>query len=142
MNLFDVNILIAAYRPDAGSHEAIKPWFEQLVLSDQPFGMSDLVLSSFVRIVTQRRIFDPPATMAEAMGYANLLRELPNCILLNPGPRHWSIFHRTCEASGVSGRHVSDAYLAAIAIEHGCTWYSLDAGFGRYPDLDWAKPPA
>jgi predicted nucleic acid-binding protein len=37
---------------------------------------------------------------------------------------------------------VTDAHLAALAIEHGCELASTDADFARFPKLKWRNPLA
>ncbi|HEV2125065.1 MAG TPA: VapC toxin family PIN domain ribonuclease, partial [Chloroflexota bacterium] len=50
------------------------------------------------------------------------------------------IFSRLCVKAEARGNLVPDAYLAALAIEHGATWYSADRGFTRFADLRWRHP--
>ena len=66
MLLLDVNVLVYAHREDAPDHKAFLDWLEALINSDQAYGMSDLVLSGFLRIVTHPRIFDPPSSIGAA----------------------------------------------------------------------------
>jgi len=40
----------------------------------------------------------------------------------------------------VKGNLLPDAYLAAMAIERGATWYSADRGFARFSGLRWRHP--
>ena len=61
MILPDVNILVYAFRADAGNHAAMRRWLEEAISSDEPYGLSDLVLSGFIRVVTHPRIFREPA---------------------------------------------------------------------------------
>ena len=41
---------------------------------------------------------------------------------------------------GAGGGLVTDAHLAALAIEHGALLCSTDRDFGRFPGLRWADP--
>ena len=66
MILLDVNILVHAFHEASPAHAAYRAWLAATVEADEPFGLSVLVLSGFVRIATHRRVFDPPAPMAEA----------------------------------------------------------------------------
>jgi len=56
------------------------------------------------------------------------------------GSRHWAIFRRLCLDTGTGGRHVTNAWFAALAIEWGCEWVTLDRDFARFPGLRWAAP--
>ena len=108
--------------------------------SDEPFGVSELVLSGFLRVATHPRIFSPPAPIEPALGFVNTLRAQPNAVIVSPGPRHWDVFERMCLAAGAKGNLVADAYLAALAIESGSEWITTDRDFSRFPGLRWRHP--
>lgn len=142
MVLVDVNVLIYAHRGEAYEHERYRVWLHALVNGDQAYGISDIVLSAFVRIVTNPRAFALPSSIETAMAFAEGVRHQPNCLQVVPGPRHWSIFTELCRAVRARGNLVPDAFLAALAIEHGCTWVTADHDFSRFPGLDWRHPLA
>jgi len=60
--------------------------------------------------------------------------------MLRPGARHWEIFTNLCRESNARGNLVADAYHAALALEHGARWLTLDRDFARFPQLDWTTP--
>ncbi len=140
MILCDVNVLVYAHREDAPDHERYRRWLEALINGERAYGVSDMVLSGFVRIVTHPRIFNPPSTVAIALDFAEGVRNPPHAVAIVPGARHWSIFKRLCQNTGAKGNLVPDAYLAALAIESGSTWVTTDRDYGRFPDLDWRHP--
>jgi hypothetical protein len=140
MQLVDVDVLINAFRPDAPQHKAYHSWVEQLVAGNEHYAMSELVLSAVVRILTDGRIYGHPETVETAFGYAELLAAQPQCVIVRPGSQHWKIFSRLCLQAQIRGRMVSDAYHAALAIEHGCEWVTADKHFGRFPGLRWRHP--
>jgi toxin-antitoxin system PIN domain toxin len=140
MLLFDVNVLVYAHREDAPNHQEYRKWLEDIINGDEAYGMADIVLSGFLRIVTHPRVFNSPSTMDAALAFANQVRRQPNCVLISLGPRHWEIFTRLCQSAGVKGNLVPDAYLAALAIESGSEWITTDRGFSRFPGLRWRHP--
>ncbi len=140
MFLPDVNVLVYAHREGAEHHAACRHWLESIVNGDEAYGISELVLSGFVRVVTHPKVFARPSAIPEALAFADQLREQPNCVLVAPGPRHWEIFSRLCSESRVKGNLVADAYLAALAIESGCEWVTTDRDFGRFEGLRWRSP--
>ena len=142
MILPDVNILIYAFREGAPDHPRYRQWVEARTNGPATFGIADLVLSSFLRIVTNPRAFDPPIAMDAALAFIEQIRNAPNCVLVAPGPRHWEIFVRLCRSAGVRGNLVPDAYLAALAIESGSEWITTDRDFRRFPGLRWRHPLA
>ncbi len=100
MILADVNILVYAKRQDSPNHASFRVWLVEALESDSIFGISDLVLSSVVRILSHPRIFNEPTQVDEALQYVNSLRAHPGCVLVSPGERHWDIFGRLCKAVG------------------------------------------
>ncbi|MDQ6798359.1 MAG: type II toxin-antitoxin system VapC family toxin [Actinomycetota bacterium] len=140
MILVDVNVLVYAHRADSPSHGEYRQWLEQLVNADAAFGLAELVLSGFVRVVTHPRVFDPPTPCPEALDQAERLRTRPNHVAVRPGARHWDIFTSLCRDSGAKGNLVPDAYLAALAIESGSEWVTTDRDYARFPGLRWSHP--
>ena len=92
MMLPDVNVLVYAHREDAPGHEPCHDWLVSLARSEEAFGLSDLVLSGFIRVVTHPRVFSPPSPLDAALEFVTQLRELPNAVAVGPGPRHWGLF--------------------------------------------------
>ena len=140
MVLADVNILINAFRPDAPEHARCRAWLEAVAAGESRFGMSPQVLSSVVRIVTNPRAFRIPDPVDVALEFCRAVLDQPHCVLIRPGDRHWSIFARLCIESGAKGNLVPDAWFAALAIEHGCEWVTLDRDFAKFPGLKWGTP--
>jgi len=136
----DVNVLVYAHREELPEHDACRRWLEELISADSAFGLAELVLSGFLRVVTHPRIFKTPTPLDAALAFADELRAQPNCVLLSPGARHWAIFERLCRASGAKGNVVADAYLAALAVEVGCEWVTTDRDYSRFPGLSWRSP--
>jgi len=139
--LADVNVLVSAFREDAPHHVLCKVWYEGVLNTQADFGVTRLVLSAVIRITTNRRIYNPPSKTAEALDFCNFLLTLPNAHPIEPGHRHWEIFTDLCLQADVRGALVTDAWFAALAIEHGCEWITLDRDFSRFKGLRW-KPPS
>lgn len=140
MFLFDVNVFVYAHREDSSRHKACHDLLEQIINSDNPYGFSDIISSAFLRVVTHPRVFNPPSPLENALTFINEIRERPNATLISPGTRHWNIFASLCRKADVKGNLIPDAYLAALAIESGCTWVSTDRDFSRFPGLEWKHP--
>lgn len=136
----DVNVLIYAFDRTAPGHSAYRAWLQDLINSNQTFAMSSLVLSGFIRIVTHPRILNIPATLDIALSFTERILSSPFCIIVSPGPRHWGLFTQLCREGNARGSLVTDAYLAALAIETGCEWITTDRDFSRFPGLKWRHP--
>ncbi len=140
MILIDVNVLVYAHRADAGQHVRFRDWLVGVLNSPASFGMSDLALSGFMRIVTHPRVFIEPTPLDTAIDFVERIRSQPNCVCIAPGDRHWEIFSRLTRSVGAKGNLIPDAYFAALAIEHGAEWITTDRDFARFPDLGWRHP--
>ena len=142
MILLDVNVLVYAMREDAQNHAEYAAYLRRLLQGPESVGISDLVLSGAVRILTHRRIFRPPTPMRLAMDFVEFVRASPNVLSVSPGARHWEIFTDLCRTTNPVGGLVTDAWFAALAIEQGCEWVSADRDFARFPGLRWRHPLA
>jgi toxin-antitoxin system PIN domain toxin len=140
MLLPDVNVLVHAHREDAPNHERYREWLESTLAGESAFGVCDLVLSGFLRVATHPRVFAQPTPLDVALQFVDDVRGRPNCVVVDPGPRHWGIFRRLCQSAGVRGNLVPDAFLAALAIEHGMEWITTDRDFSRFEGLRWRHP--
>jgi toxin-antitoxin system PIN domain toxin len=140
MLMVDVNVLVYAFRQELPQHDPAATWLEDLVNSDEAYGLVDIVLSGFLRIVTHPRVFVVPSPMDEALEFVEQVRDRPQCVMVSSGPRHWELFTRLSRTAGVRGNLVPDAYLAALAIESGSEWITTDRGYGRFPGLRWRVP--
>jgi toxin-antitoxin system PIN domain toxin len=140
MLLPDVNVLVYAFRQDSPNHPRWKAWLDTLVSGDEAYGVSDLVCSGFLRIVTHPRAFAQPDPVDDALAFVDSVRSGPSCVIIAPGPRHWSIFTDLCRKVSAVGNLVPDAYFAALAIESGSEWITADRGYARFPGLRWRHP--
>jgi toxin-antitoxin system PIN domain toxin len=106
----------------------------------EPFTVPDLLWASFVRIATNRRIFAAPTPVDDAFAFLRSVRANPRYVALAPGDRHLELFESLCRDADAAGDLAADAYVAAIAMEHGCEVVSLDRDFARFSGLRWRRP--
>lgn len=141
MKICDVNVMIYAHKPEASSeHSAYATWFSDWAENDPCIGISEEVLTGFIRIVTHPKIFSLPPPLSVALSFCRELTTRPNAQILRPGPRNWDIFSDPCEKTQAKGNLVSDIKHAALAIEWGATWVTTDKNFKRIPDVHWVHP--
>jgi toxin-antitoxin system PIN domain toxin len=140
MILPDVNVLIYAFRQDVPEYAICRPWLQRVINGDEAFGISRLALSAVVRVTTSPRFYNSPNTLKDAFGYCEDLLQQPHCQIVEPGERHWDIFQRLCTSTDTRGPRVTDAWFAALAIEWGCEWITLDRDYARFPGLKWGVP--
>ncbi len=140
MILPDVNVLIYAFRPDVKNHEGYRAWLQGVVNGQEPYGMSTQALASLVRIVTNPRVFAHPNSPDAAFAFADALLQPSHCRIVSPGERHWKIFSGLCRRGNTIGNTVQDAWFAALAIESGCEWITMDRDYARFEGLRWRTP--
>lgn len=142
MILFDVNVLVLTHRRDQEDHEAIRRWLEGQVSSARPFGLADIAVAGFLRIVTNSRIFVRPTRAEIAVAFIDGLVGQPNCLQVAAGPRHWAILREVVLDADARANLIPDAHLAAVAIENGATIATRDRGFARFRGVRWIDPLA
>lgn len=140
MKLIDANLLIYATNRSAPRHEPARRWLNETLSGAETVALPWAVLVAFVRITTNAKIMSPPLTAAAAVAYVEGWLELACVTTPAPTARHSATLLHLLEATGVGGNLVSDAHLAALAIEHGATLCSCDGDFARFPGLDWLDP--
>src|SRR5438105_9174312 len=140
MILPDVNILIYAFHKDAPQHAVCRPWLDRIIKSDERFGISRLSLNAVVRITTNTRTRGIASTLEDAFGFCEDILGQPHCQIVEPGEGHWEIFKRLCIETNTRGPMVTDAWYAALAIEWGCEWITMDRDYARFPGLKWRSP--
>jgi toxin-antitoxin system PIN domain toxin len=139
----DVNVLVHAIQPDQSPESpAVSEWLDSRLDGPESLGISEFVLSSMTRIVTQPRLYNIPNTPEQCMEFAEALLAAPAVQVVRPGPRHWTIFRELVTTYRLRGNDVPDAYLASLAMEHGATFVTLDRGFARFEGLRTLNPLA
>lgn len=140
MKLLDVNILVHAHRQDSEHHLEIKEWLESALNEPEGIAVSELVLSGCLRVITHPKVFKVPTPLPMALELVESFRNLDGVRLMAPGEKHWSIFASLCRKVAARGNLIPDAYHAALAMETGCEWVTLDRGFARFPGLRCVHP--
>ena len=132
MLLPDVNVLVYAFRADTPHHDASRAWLEGALAGPEPLAIADVVCSGFLRVVTHPRVFRTPAPLSAALPFISAIRSSDRALNVAPSTRHWEIFTGLCDARQATGNLVPDAWLAALAIEHGCALVTFDRDFAHF----------
>lgn len=140
MLLLDVNVLVYAHRAEVPEHARARRWLEETLNGMEPVGLSELVLSGFLRVVTHPKVFLKPTPLTTALAFANDLRSAASSVIVAPGDRHWEIFCELVTSAGCKGNLIADAFHAALAIESGSEWVTMDRGFSRFKGLRYLHP--
>ncbi len=142
MILIDSNLLIYAYDRSSRFHRPAREWLEAVLSGVEPVCLSWQVVLAFLRITTHKGVFERPLLLEDAVGIVDTWFSRPTARLLQPTARHWSILKRLLPDAQARGPLVMDAHLAALAIEHGATLYTVDRDFTRFPGLRIQDPIA
>jgi len=140
MTLVDVNLLLYSVFVDIPQHREARMWLDALFNGTEPVALPWAVLAAFVRIGTNPRVMTNPLPLEEAIARVEEWLAVSNVRIIGPTHRHQAEFARMLRGAQATGNLVSDAVLAAIALEHGCTLASTDADFDRFPGLKWFNP--
>jgi uncharacterized protein len=142
VKLPDLNLLLYAIDAEADAHERAAGWLEEVLSGTEEVGFAWTVLLGFMRISTNPRIYEEPLTVAEASDVIDGWLAQPVATLVEPSSRHAAVLRELLEPLGTGGNLVSDAHLAALAIEHGAELYSRDNDFARFDGVRWIDPLA
>jgi hypothetical protein len=132
--------LVYAFRKELPQHAVCRAWLHDVVLGKANFGLSPLTLSALVRVTTSKRIYSNPSSLGDAFGFCEDLLAQPHCRIVEPGERHWDVFKSLCVETNTRGPTLTDVWYAALAIESGCEWITLDRDYARFPGLRWRMP--
>jgi toxin-antitoxin system PIN domain toxin len=140
MILVDANLLLYAYDSTAPQHAKARGWLEDALAKPEPLLLPWQTIHAFLRIATNPRAWRIPLTIEEATAIVDEWLSLPNVVTPSPGERHWEILRELLAESQCPGPLVSDAVLAALAIEHGAELGTNDRDFSRFPNLRVVNP--
>ncbi|MGB2634198.1 MAG: type II toxin-antitoxin system VapC family toxin [Candidatus Acidiferrum sp.] len=140
MIVLDANILLYAYDSSSTQHSQARTLIERIFSEDQIVGIPWQTVSAFLRIVTNPTLPGQRFSIEEASSVIDQWLEQPNVRFLAPAEEHWSVLRRLLVSGQVRGPMVTDAQLAALALENGGELYSTDRDFSRFKELRWSNP--
>ena len=138
--IVDANILLYATDDTSEFHDPARTWLEDALNGAGRIGFPWPTLTAFLRISTHPRAARNPLSARQAWDVMTAWLEAGPAWIPQPGPRHADVFRKLTIDGGLPGNLVSDAHLAALAIEHGVGVCSADSDFARFPGLDWINP--
>ncbi len=142
MILLDANLLLYAVNTRAPEHAVASAWLKEIFAGPETIGVTWVVLWAFLRISTSPKIWTQPKTPVEACAYVREWLAQPGVVLVQPGVRHAELLENLLIKSRTVGPLVTDAVLAALAIENGAVLASTDRDFSRFEGLRWVNPLA
>ncbi len=136
----DANLILYAYDSASPFHEKAARWWSGLLSDSEPVGLCPVVVFAFLRLSTHGRVFENPLTVSEARGHIASWLERPNVRLLVVGPSHIDVVGGLLEQAGTGGNLVTDAQIAALALEFKAAVHTADTDFSRFAGLLWKNP--
>ena|SRR5437868_4335789 len=140
MILVDANLLVYARVASLPQHSQAKRWLDERLNSAVSVALPWSSLLSFVRLVSNPRIFSKPEAIISAWQQVESWLDCPCVWIPSPTERHREVLGPLLSAASIRANLIPDAHLAALAIEHGLTLYSTDGDFARFPNLKWENP--
>ncbi|MDA8138839.1 MAG: type II toxin-antitoxin system VapC family toxin [Desulfobacteraceae bacterium] len=140
MILVDANILLYAQDSLNRHHVKARQWWDEQLSGSNPICLCWTVLSAFIRISTNPRVFESPLLLEQAIARIQSWIDQPCAKIIRPTEQHWTIFQQMLLGAKATANLVTDAHLATLAIEHGCELASTDSDFARFPKLKWRNP--
>ncbi|MDQ3571914.1 MAG: type II toxin-antitoxin system VapC family toxin [Actinomycetota bacterium] len=140
--LLDANLLLYARDSSSPKHDAASAWLTERLNGQIRVGIPWQSAVAFIRIATHPRAYERPLSPTAAREQLDAWLEAPTSWVPTPTDRHWQILAGLIEEHDLRGNLISDAHLAALAIEHGLELCSADTDFARFDDLRWSNPLA
>ena len=140
MILVDANILLYAEDSLHPRHQKAREWWDGQLSGTTIVCFCWTVLSAFIRIGTNPRVFEYPLSLEQALARIQSWLDQPCTRVIRPTERHWTVFQHMLTDGQAVANLVTDAHMAALAIEHGCELASTDSDFARFPKLKWRNP--
>ena len=131
----DVNVLLYAVNADSPQHATARTWLEAAFVRPAGIGFAWPALLGFLRLSTRAGIFAKPLGLDDALGVIDAWLHHPAARVIGPTERHAALLAGLLIGAGRGGNLVSDAHLAALAIEHGAELGSFDRDFERFAGL-------
>lgn len=132
MLLVDANVLLYAVNAQAREHDRANKWLNEALSAPESVGLSWVVLLAFIRIATMPAVFPSPLDPEQAGELVESWVSAPSATVVEPTARHLPLLRGLLAEAGTAGNLVSDAHLAALALEHDATVASFDRDFGRF----------
>ncbi len=134
----DANVLLYALRVESPAHAPCRAWLDTLSRTGAELLLTEVNELALLRIGTHPRLAVAPRPIV--FDYWDSLLTYSRTRRIAPGRTHAATFRDLAESLDLSGNDLNDAWLAALAIEHGAILVSADEGFARFPGLTWQNP--
>lgn len=140
MKLVDANVLLYAVNESTPKHKQSRAWLDGALNGTEPVAFAWIALLAFLRLSTKPGLFPKPLPVDEALDRVEAWTTRPPSVVVEPTSRHLAVLAGILDQTGTGGNLVSDAHLAALAVEHGATIVTYDSDFARFPGVRFEAP--
>jgi len=140
MVIVDANVLLYAINEDDPHSEVARRWLDEALAGASGVGFAWVVLLAFLRISTNPRIFPTPLAPEQALTQIDAWLAMPAAVVVHPTSRHLSVLGGLLTGVTTGSNLVTDAHLAALAIEVGAPVVSFDRDFARFDGIRHQLP--
>jgi toxin-antitoxin system PIN domain toxin len=138
--ILDANVLLYARNSADARHRPARAFLEEVLNGPHRVGLPWQSLTAFLRIATNQRVFAAPLSPAQGADQVSQWLDAPAAWVPVPTGRHADVLLGLVRDLRLSGALLTDAHLAALALEHGTGVWSTDTDFARFPGLRWEDP--
>jgi toxin-antitoxin system PIN domain toxin len=138
--IVDANLLLYARNSSDPRHASARSFLEQALNGPRRVGLPWQSLTAFLRIATHPRVFPTPLSAGAASDQVEQWLAAPAAWVPTPGEGHAEVLLGLLRGLRLAGPLVSDAHLAALALEHGTGIWTTDSDFARFPGLRCEDP--
>jgi toxin-antitoxin system PIN domain toxin len=142
MILLDTTVLLYAVNQDAHQHQQARGWLDDALSGAATVGFAWVALLGFLRISTRAGVLPRPLRLDQALSVTDAWLQQPPSVVVHPTAGHQRVLAQLLEAVGVGGNLLTDAHLAALALEHRASIASFDRDFDRFPGVHRVTPGA
>lgn len=137
----DTNILVYSLRGDSPWHRAALTALRGLAEGSHAWAIPWPCIHEYLAVVTHPRIYDPPTSVADAVGQVENWMESPTLQLIGEPWGYWRHLKPLLAAGKITGPLVHDARVAAICRANGVREiWTADRDFSRFPGLTVRSP--
>lgn len=129
----DVNVLVAASRSDHPHHDIARGWLEDALDATErgaQFTLMPMVITSMLRLVTNKKIFGTPTPIANAIAFVDAILAVPGVVLTPLGPE-WARLRQLCLDKQLAANNLPDAWLASAVEQQAEHLVSFDRDFRK-----------
>jgi toxin-antitoxin system PIN domain toxin len=129
----DLNVLLAASRTDHPHHKPALEWLTGAIAGCESGGSIELlpmVVTGFLRLATNRKIFVEPMPIDAAIDFVDSLLAIGGIDMPELG-REWPTLRQLSREHKLAANDITDAWIAAAVRTLGGHLVTFDRGFTR-----------